>query len=246
VIEIRAATAGDGDRASVSPESLRYDAQGLLPQVVQDVASGAVLMVGWANREAVEATLRTGLAHFWSRSRRELWCKGETSGNALEVVEVRADCDLDALLVRARPAGPTCHTGARSCFEPNPAALELGWLAEVLEQRRGADPASSYTARLLAEGVERIAQKVGEEAVETALAAVAGIASTEGRARLVGEAADLLYHLTTLLVALEVEAGEIAAELSRRHRAQGAASGRPRPAPDTPARSDEGAEGDRE
>jgi len=223
MIEIRAnaATAASGSAGvAVSPAALRYDAQGLLPQVVQDVASGAVLMVGWANREAIEATLATGRAHFWSRSRRELWRKGETSGNVLEVVEVRADCDLDALLVRAHPAGPTCHTGARSCFEPNPAALELGWLAEVLEQRRGADPAASYTARLLAEGIERVAQKVGEEAVETALAAVSGVDSRERRTRFVGEAADLLYHLLTLLTALGVEPSEVAAELTARHRSR--------------------------
>ncbi len=156
----------------IDPEILRYDEHGLLPVVVQDVASGAVLMLAFADREAVESTLATGQAHFWSRSRRALWRKGETSGNVLEVVEVTADCDGDALLVRARPAGPTCHRGSRSCFEPNPARLELGWLAAVLESRRGADPGASYTARLLAGGIERAAQKVGEEGVETALAAV--------------------------------------------------------------------------
>ncbi|HVS62588.1 MAG TPA: bifunctional phosphoribosyl-AMP cyclohydrolase/phosphoribosyl-ATP diphosphatase HisIE [Thermoanaerobaculia bacterium] len=223
MIEIRAnaSTAASGSAApAVSPAALRYDAQGLLPQVVQDVASGAVLMVGWANREAIEATLATGRAHFWSRSRQELWRKGETSGNVLEVVEVRADCDLDALLVRAHPAGPTCHTGERSCFEPNPAALELGWLAAVLEQRRGADPTASHTARLLAEGIDRVAQKVGEEAVETVIAAVSGVDSRERRARFVGEAADLLYHLLTLLTALGVEPSEVAAELAARHRSR--------------------------
>ena len=222
MIEIQA---GSAATSPVTVEALRWDAQGLLPQVVQDVATGAVLMVGWANREALEATLRTGLAHFWSRSRQQLWRKGETSGNALEVVEVRADCDLDTLLVRAHPTGPTCHTGARTCFEPNPASLELGWLAEILERRRGADPTSSYTARLLAAGVERIAQKVGEEAVETAISAVAGLSTGERRAAFVGEASDLLYHLLALLVALEVEPGEVAAELARRHRSRAAESG---------------------
>ncbi|HVS16190.1 MAG TPA: bifunctional phosphoribosyl-AMP cyclohydrolase/phosphoribosyl-ATP diphosphatase HisIE [Thermoanaerobaculia bacterium] len=217
---MRAATAdGAAEDAAVTPQDLRYDQHGLLPVVVQDVASGAVLMVAWADRAAVEATLATGLASFWSRSRRAPWRKGETSGNRLEVVEVLADCDLDTLLVRARPSGPACHTGARSCFEPNPAALELGWLARVLEERRSADPAASYTARLLGEGIERVAQKVGEEGVETALAAVAGVATAERRQRLVGEAADLLYHLLALLAALEVDPAEVAAELAGRHRA---------------------------
>ena len=156
----------------IDPATLRFDDRGLIPVVVQDVGSGAVLMLAYADREAVEQTLATGQAHFWSRSRQALWKKGETSGNTLQVVEVTADCDGDALLVRARPAGPTCHRGTRSCFEPNPARLELGWLAAVLESRRDADPAESYTARLLAEGIERIAQKVGEEGVETAIAAV--------------------------------------------------------------------------
>ncbi len=208
-------------------EELRFDDRGLIPVVVQDVGSGAVLMLAWADREAVEKTLATGQAHFWSRSRQSLWKKGETSGNFLDVVETVADCDGDALLVRARPQGPTCHRGTRSCFEPNPARLELGWLAAVLAARRGADPAASYTARLLAAGIARIAQKVGEEGVETAIAAVvasqgdeADEADGEGgerRRALVGEAADLLYHLLVLLEASGVDAGEISEELLKRH-----------------------------
>lgn len=197
---------------TLDPAALRYDDRGLLPVVVQDAGSGAVLMLAFANREAVELTLSTGEAHFWSRSRRSLWRKGETSGNTLRVVDVTADCDGDALLVRARPAGPACHRGTRTCFEPNPARLELGWLAAVLEERRGADPATSYTARLLQSGIERIAQKVGEEGVETAIAAVAG-----RRDRVVSEAADLLYHLLVLLQASGVEPGEVAEELLGRH-----------------------------
>jgi phosphoribosyl-ATP pyrophosphohydrolase/phosphoribosyl-AMP cyclohydrolase len=202
--------------------SLRFDANGLLPVVVQDAGSGAVLMLAYANREAVERTLTTGHAHFWSRSRQSLWKKGETSGNTLQVVDVTADCDGDALLVRALPAGPTCHRGTRSCFEPNPARLELGWLAAVLESRKDADPETSYTARLLACGVERIAQKVGEEGVETAIAAVVASAKGEGeggerRKALIGEAADLLYHLLVLLQASGVDPAEITKELLRRH-----------------------------
>ncbi|HET9227808.1 MAG TPA: phosphoribosyl-AMP cyclohydrolase, partial [Thermoanaerobaculia bacterium] len=139
----------------IDPTTLKYDDRGLLPVVVQDAGSGAVLMLAFANREAVELTLSSGEAHFWSRSRQSLWRKGETSGNTLKVLEVTADCDGDALLVRALPSGPACHRGTRTCFEPNPARLELGWLAAVLEERRSADPEKSYTARLLQSGIER-------------------------------------------------------------------------------------------
>jgi phosphoribosyl-ATP pyrophosphohydrolase/phosphoribosyl-AMP cyclohydrolase len=203
-------------------EDLRFDDRGLLPVVVQDVGSGAVLMLAYADREAVEKTIATGQAHFWSRSRQSLWKKGETSGNTLQVMEMTADCDGDALLVRALPAGPTCHRSTRSCFEPNPARLELGWLAAVLDSRRDADPATSYTARLLARGIERIAQKVGEEGVETAIAAVSAAVRGPGeggerRRALIGEAADLLYHLLVLLQASGVDPGEIGEELLRRH-----------------------------
>jgi phosphoribosyl-ATP pyrophosphohydrolase/phosphoribosyl-AMP cyclohydrolase len=204
----------------IDPATLQFDDRGLIPVVVQDLGSGAVLMLAYANREAVERTLATRQVWFWSRSRQELWRKGATSGSTLEMVEMTADCDGDALLVRARPAGPACHRGTRTCFEPNPVRLELGWLAAFLESRSGADPQESYTARLLAAGVERIAQKVGEEGVETAIAAVALDARGETAARttaLVGEAADLLYHLLVLLQASGVEPGRVTEELLRRH-----------------------------
>ena len=204
-------------RSEVDPALLRYDDRGLITVVVQDVNTGAVLMVAFADRQAVELTLSTGKAHFWSRSRQTLWRKGETSGNVLKVVEVTADCDADSLLLRAFPAGPACHRGTRTCFEPNPARLELGWLAAVLESRRGADLATSYTARLLAGGIERIAQKVGEEGVETAIAAVSAATRGEGeggerRKALIGEAADLLYHLLVLLQASGVDLSEAGEE----------------------------------
>jgi phosphoribosyl-ATP pyrophosphohydrolase/phosphoribosyl-AMP cyclohydrolase len=217
---------------SVDPATLRYDDYGLIPVVVQDVNSGAVLMQAFANREAVELTLSTGQAHFWSRSREVLWRKGETSGNVLQVVEVTADCDADSLLVRVLPAGPACHRGTRTCFEPNLPRLELGWLAAVLDSRRGADPETSYTARLLAQGIERIAQKVGEEGVETAIAAVSAATTAaqvaargeepgsdhgERRKALTGEAADLLYHLLVLLLASGIDPSEVGEELLRRH-----------------------------
>jgi len=201
----------------LDPAALRFDDRGLVPVVVQDVASGAVLMLAYADRQAVELTLATGQAHFWSRSRQALWRKGETSGNTLAVVAAVADCDGDALLLRVHPAGPACHRGTRSCFEPNPAALELGWLSAVLETRRGADPERSYTARLLAAGLERVAQKVGEEAVETVVAALAAASQPARRGELAGESCDLLFHLLVLLLAGGVAPAELAAELVRRH-----------------------------
>ncbi len=207
--------------AAIDPTALAYDDRGLLPVVVQDVLSGAVLMVAWANREAVERTLETGQAHFFSRSRQELWRKGATSGNTLAVVEVLQDCDRDTLLLRALPAGPACHLGTRSCFEPNMAEFELGWLRQVLAERASAPPEQSYTARLLGQGVDRIARKVAEEAGETVIAGVRADAEPESEARrndLAAEAADLAYHLLVLLQATGVDLSEVAAELGRRHR----------------------------
>ena len=201
----------------VDPATLRYDDRGLLPVVVQGVATGAVLMVAWADRRAVELTLRTGQAHFFSRSRQELWRKGATSGNVLEVAGVAHDCDADTLLVRAHPAGPACHEGTRTCFGEGEAQLELGWLYEVLKQRKESGSVDSYTARLLAEGTSRVAQKVGEEGVETALAGALHDGSEASRGRLIGETADLLYHVSALLVALDVSPLEVAKELERRH-----------------------------
>ncbi len=208
-------TVADGD---LDPATLSYDDRGLLPAIAQDEASGAVLMLAWADREAVERTLATGEAHFWSRSRRELWHKGATSGNTLQVVEVLTDCDRDTLLLRVRPAGPACHRGTRSCFEPNAASLELGWLWRVLEARRDDGGKASYTARLLAEGLPRAAQKVGEEAVETVIASLGSEGDPQA---VVEEGADLLYHLLVLLMAAGVEPGRLAAELQKRHLEKG-------------------------
>ncbi|MEM9557281.1 MAG: bifunctional phosphoribosyl-AMP cyclohydrolase/phosphoribosyl-ATP diphosphatase HisIE [Acidobacteriota bacterium] len=215
-------------RTDVDPATLTYDERGLLPVIAQDVASGAVLMLAWADREAVERTLASGQAWFWSRSRRELWHKGATSGNTLAVVEVRTDCDRDALLYRVHAAGPACHRGTRSCFEPNDAALELGWLWQVLESRRAeANPEGSYTARLLAAGRARIAQKVAEEGAEVALAAVAELVDGDeaaiGAGDVTDEAADLLYHLLVLLLDVGVEPSAVAARLAARHRPAAAA-----------------------
>lgn len=213
---------------TVDPAALAYDGDGLLPVIVQDVASGAVLMLAWADRDAVERTLATGEAHFWSRSRRRPWRKGETSGNVLAVVEARTDCDGDALLLRADPHGPTCHRGVRSCFDPAaeaapaepPPHLELGWLWGVIRERAAEGSSASYTARLLAGGAERPAQKVGEEAIETVIAALAaaGDSGAEAKRALTAETADLLYHLLVLLAAAGGDPGAVAAELRGRHR----------------------------
>jgi phosphoribosyl-ATP pyrophosphohydrolase/phosphoribosyl-AMP cyclohydrolase len=184
----------------------------LLPVVVTDAADGALLMLAWANREAVAATEATGEAHFWSRSRNELWRKGATSGNVMAVESLAVDCDADALAYQVRPAGPACHTGSRSCFDGE-AAFGLPSLARVIADRRGADPASSYTARLLAGGPRRPAEKVTEEAGELSAAALAGSDD-----EVIGEAADLLYHALVLLEARGIGLEAVEAELGRRHR----------------------------
>ena len=199
------------------PTTLRYDDRGLIPVVVQGNATGAVLMVAWANLEAVEKTIQTGVAHFYSRSRQQLWKKGETSGNTLQVTDVSCDCDRDTLLVKAFPAGPACHTGERTCFEEQAARLELGWLHQVLANRLTSGDPASYTARLLGRGTQKVAQKVGEEGVETALAAVALDGTEDARADFVGEVADLLYHVQALLLSTGVDPLEVALELERRH-----------------------------
>jgi phosphoribosyl-ATP pyrophosphohydrolase/phosphoribosyl-AMP cyclohydrolase len=211
---------------------IAYDEQGLVPGIVQDATTGRVLMLGYLNAESLERTRATGLVHFWSRSRQELWKKGETSGNLLQLVDLAVDCDGDALLIRARPTGPTCHTGAASCFDtPVPAAdrdaapdLEeapgfafLDELWSVIEQRNRTRPEGSYTAHLLAGGVDATARKVTEEATEVLLAAKDH--STGGRADLVAEeAADLLYHLLVLLAERGVDPGDVVEVLRRRAR----------------------------
>ena len=175
----------------IGSDSLAWDRMdGLIPAIVQDSASGEVRMLGYMNRAALDATIATGLVTFFSRSRGSLWRKGETSGNTLALVSIAKDCDGDALLITATPNGPTCHNGTTSCFGDNQ-ATGTGFIADlerVLANRANADPATSYTARLLGEGVKRIAQKVGEEGVETALAGVGG-----DDAEVASEAADLTY-----------------------------------------------------
>ena len=165
----------------------------LVPAIVQDAANHRVLMLGFMNREALGTTISTGRVTFWSRSKGRLWTKGETSGHFLEFVRAEVDCDRDALLIVARPDGPTCHLNRASCFETAPSDF-LSDLDRLIEKRDRERPAGSYTTRLLEGGVKRIAQKVGEEGVETALAGVG-----EDDEKLLGEAADLVYHLAVLL-----------------------------------------------
>ena len=179
---------------SLSMPALDWDKQGgLVPAVVQDAHSHRVLMLGYVSRESLQVTVDTGLATFYSRSRQCLWTKGETSGNRLRVVSLEGDCDADALLLRVEPEGPTCHLGRTSCFAEAPGS-GLGALDAVVAARAATMPEGHYTTRLLASGVRRVAQKVGEEGVETALAAV-----VQDDQALLGEAADLAYHLLVLL-----------------------------------------------
>lgn len=189
---------------------------GLVPAIVQDAWDGRVLMLGYMNRAALQQTIAGGLVTFYSRSRRQLWTKGETSGNHLQLVALDLDCDHDCLLVRARPQGPTCHLGTDTCFDQGRAsAPQLAFLAglERLIARRDSErPAGSYTTSLFESGSKRIAQKVGEEGVETALAAVAG--DTD---ELLNESADLLYHLLVLLRSRGTGLEQVLEQLARRH-----------------------------
>lgn len=208
--------------------SVRFGADGLVPVVTQESRSGDVLMVAFANRDALDRTLATGLAHYFSRSRGVLWQKGETSSHVQRVVEVRLDCDGDTVLYRVEQTGPACHTGARTCFsrviggaagqpgsdlavEEDPGGHVLSRLARTIAQRASERPQGSYTAELLAGGVGKASQKVGEEAVEVVVAA-----NSEDDERLASETADLLYHLLVLLQARGVPLDIVLQELERR------------------------------
>ncbi|NVK57975.1 MAG: bifunctional phosphoribosyl-AMP cyclohydrolase/phosphoribosyl-ATP diphosphatase HisIE [Alteromonadaceae bacterium] len=187
----------------------------LLPAIVQDAVTGKVLMQGYMNPEALDVTLNSGKVTFFSRSKQRLWQKGETSGNTLNLVEVGSDCDNDSLLVLANPVGPTCHTGAESCWFNSEVSdyTFMGDLERLLAARKNADPESSYTANLYSKGIKRIAQKVGEEGVETALAA-----TVMDKDELQNEAADLLYHLSVLLQACDMSMSDAIAVLRKRHK----------------------------
>ena len=189
---------------------------GLVPAIVQDAVTRRVLMLGYMNREAFDTTIRLGRVTFFSRSRQCLWTKGETSGNFLEALELRLDCDADALLVLATPHGPTCHTGADTCWGEQNTPSSLSFLTELqdfINTRRTEMPEGSYTTSLFRDGINRIAQKVGEEALETVIEAVNG--SDE---RCVYEASDFLYHLIVLLSAKGLRIEQVVDELAERHR----------------------------
>lgn len=197
-------------------------ADGLIPAVVQDAATRQVLMLGYMNAEALEQTRQSRRVTFYSRSRQQLWVKGETSGNYLELQQILEDCDQDALLILATPLGPTCHTGATSCFAalpgdaPPPPRVDLSFLPEltaIIAQRVRERPEGSYVAKLLSKGLDRVAQKVGEEAVETVIAA-----KNPDQATFESEGADLLFHLMVLLELRGSSLGQLAEVLRSRHR----------------------------
>ncbi len=193
-------------------DSLAWDKQdGLLPAIVQDANTLQVLMLGYMNREALEATQKEKFVTFFSRSKQRLWKKGETSGHVLAVISIEADCDNDTLLIRAIPAGPTCHLNRASCFENAPGDF-IAKLDALLEQRQREMPEGSYTTKLFQSGVRRIAQKVGEEGVETALAAVA-----QDEKDLLNEASDLVYHLMVLLRSRGLSWNAVQENLKQRH-----------------------------
>ena len=187
---------------------------GMMPVIVQHSVSGEVLMHGYMNQEALQKTLNEGKVTFFSRTKNRLWTKGETSGHFLNVVSITPDCDNDTLLVLANPIGPTCHLGTSSCFSPAAADWTfLYQLEQLLASRKSADPASSYTAKLYASGTKRIAQKVGEEGVETALAA-----TVNDRVELTNEASDLMYHLLVLLQDQDLNLSAVIDNLRARHK----------------------------
>lgn len=197
---------------SLSPDWQKLD--GLMPAIVQDARTGQFLMLGYMNEAALDRTRQSEQVTFFSRSRQQLWTKGETSGHVLNLVSMALDCDRDTLLVQAIPEGPTCHLGTQTCWgdDCRPAVGFLGRLEQVIASRRNAPPESSYTARLLDAGTRRCAQKVGEEGVEVALAASAG-----DRDELIDESADLLYHLLVTLAARDVDFDEVCERLQSRH-----------------------------
>lgn len=208
-----------GSKKSNNREMMELDFEkqgGLVPAIIQDAVTGKVLMLGYMNREAYEQTLSTRRVTFFSRSRQQLWVKGETSGNFLELVDMKADCDADTLLVKVHPCGPVCHTGTDTCWgeknEANP-LLFLTELQNLVVQRRCEMPEGSYTTSLFRDGLNRIAQKVGEEALEAVIEATNG--SNE---RLIYEASDLFFHLTVLLAEKGLRIEDVAAELAERHR----------------------------
>ncbi|HKR15706.1 MAG TPA: bifunctional phosphoribosyl-AMP cyclohydrolase/phosphoribosyl-ATP diphosphatase HisIE [Pyrinomonadaceae bacterium] len=200
----------------MNPDELTFDDRGLIPAIVQDARTREVLTLAYMNRESLAKTIETRQTWFWSRSRNELWHKGETSGNTQEVVDLVADCDGDALVVLVNPAGPACHTGARSCFEldlKEDIGSLLNQLYDLVQDRQRERPEGSYTTYLFDKGIDKILKKVGEESAETIIAA-----KNEETAPLVGEVSDLIYHLLVLLVERGVSLNQIRDELEQRRK----------------------------
>lgn len=199
----------------LSPEQLAFDqaANGLLPAIVQDAKTRTVLMQGYMNREALDVTLQKGLVTFFSRSKQRLWTKGESSGNVLQLVSVHPDCDRDSLLILANPAGPTCHTGDDTCWGEDNRGDFLDHLERTIQHRRDNPSEQSYTSKLLARGINKVAQKVGEEAVELVIEA-----KDDNRDLFLGEAADLMYHYIVLLAAKGYTLEDVREVLRGRHK----------------------------
>lgn len=208
-------------------EKVNFNEKGLIPAVLQDVDTNEVLMVAYMNEESLNRTLEEGKACFWSRSRQELWLKGETSGNYQRVKEIRIDCDNDTLLIKVKPAGPACHTGNKSCFYRDIKGEEvkrekedflgkiffLKVLSNIIKSRKENSPSESYTGYLFREGIDKIGKKVGEEATEVVIAG-----KNEDKEEIIYESADLIYHLLVLLVLNNVSFGDIMEELEERHK----------------------------
>ncbi|KZN69383.1 bifunctional phosphoribosyl-AMP cyclohydrolase/phosphoribosyl-ATP diphosphatase HisIE [Pseudoalteromonas luteoviolacea] len=194
-------------------DSVDFEKAELIPAIVQDYATGVILMQGFMNREALQTTFEKGLVTFYSRSKSRLWTKGESSNNVLTLVEAHTDCDFDSILLLATPAGPTCHLGTQSCFaDAKPELAFLGTLEKVISERKNADPSESYTASLFAKDLSRSCQKVGEEGVEVALAAM-----KHDKEELLNESADLIYHLLVLLQRSEISLSQVVDTLAKRH-----------------------------
>ncbi len=194
------------------PNDLRFDSNGLIPAIIRDARTGAVLTLAYMNEESLAKTRETGETWFWSRSRNELWHKGATSGNTQRVVHIATDCDSDALVVTVEPRGPACHTGADSCFADVP-PLMIERLMRVLRDRHEKRPAGSYSTYLFNEGRDKILKKIGEEATEVVIAA-----KGENRERTISEIADLVFHLSVLMVDEEIGWGDVEEELEKRVR----------------------------
>lgn len=205
--------------SEINCDEIRFDEHGLIPAIVQNAETREVLTLAYMNRESLARTIETKQTWFWSRSRQELWHKGETSGNTQEVVSLALDCDRDAIVVLVNPAGPACHTGAVSCFDTGAETNALGSLLDqlytLIQSRERERPSGSYTTYLFDEGLDKILKKLGEESAETIIAA-----KNDDDTRLAEEASDLLYHMLVLLVARGVSLKEIAAELGRRRKSQ--------------------------